>query len=154
MVWDGDHSLSRRTRLTSQGERRKLIWLLHSAQTPRARSCVAGVEQEAGGSRGENIPPKFHQRLETRAGQDQAAIALLWSRVCQGFYQWALIVIWGEGQNWELNLLLHRHARQALYHWAISPAQHLLSLLVTRHGRRKHDISMYLDGSEYVSDGS
>lgn len=38
MAWDGDHSVGRRKRPTSQAERGKLIWLLHSAQPPRARS--------------------------------------------------------------------------------------------------------------------
>lgn len=137
---DGDHSLGRRRRLTSQGERRKLIWFLHSAQTPRVRSWCGWLRTGSWGQ-----PEREHTTQVSPTPRDKSwprpsCHCVLWSRMCQGFYQWALIVILGEGQNWELNLLLHRHARQALYHWATSPAQHLLFLLVTRHGRRKQAI--------------
>lgn len=136
VAWDGDHSLGRRRRLTSQGERRKLIWFLHSAQTPRVRAWCGWLRTGSPGQPGREHTTQVSPTPRDKSWLRPSCQCVLWPRTCQGFYWWALIVILGEGQNWESNLLeLGRLSTTRLH----PPAQHLL-LLVSRHERGKQDI--------------
>lgn len=137
VAWDGDHSVGRKKRPASQVERGKLIWLQHFAQPPELEHSVAGFKQEVPGQPERENTTQISPPPADKTWPRLSYYCMLWSVMCQGLH---LCTFGGGGSdgNWTP---CFRHSRQALYLWATPPAQHLLLLLVTRHGRRRQDIS-------------